>query len=127
MRRALMLTPSRGRGGGIERYAETIESAFDCQSVGYQRIDLGQPGISAHAKLVAQSRIALRELGDQTRLVLMHRALLPAAAALARDPIVSGISVVCHGSDVWARRLSLRSHLESCLMRRSDVRMIAVK
>jgi phosphatidyl-myo-inositol dimannoside synthase len=120
-----MLTPSRGRGGGIERYAETLEWAFGCQGVQYRRLDLGRPGVSAHVRLLAQSRAVLRESNKPTRLVLLHRALLPVAAFLARDPVVSGISVVCHGSDVWAGRLHPRSHVESHLMRRPEVRVIA--
>jgi phosphatidylinositol alpha-1,6-mannosyltransferase len=121
-----MLTPSRGRGGGIERYAETLEWALDRQSVQYQRLDLDQPGVSAHRRLVAQSRALIRDAGEPTRLVVLHRALLPAAALLARDPEVSGISVVCHGSDVWAGRLSPRSQVEYLLMRQSGVRVVAV-
>ena len=31
--RALLLTPSFGQGGGIERYAETLEWAFAAQGV----------------------------------------------------------------------------------------------
>jgi phosphatidylinositol alpha-1,6-mannosyltransferase len=123
-RRALMLTPSHGRGGGIERYAETLEWAFGSQYVECARLDLGAPGIAAHARLLAQARKILRESGKPTRLVLLHRALLPAAAILAREPVVSGISVVCHGSDVWASRLSPRSHVESRLMRMANVRVV---
>jgi phosphatidylinositol alpha-1,6-mannosyltransferase len=124
VRRVLMLTPSRGRGGGIERYAETLEWAFGCQGVEYRRLDLSRPGVSAHVRLLAQSRAVLRESDKPTRLVLLHKALLPVAALLARDEVVSGISVVCHGSDVWAGRLHPRSHVESHLMRRPDVRVI---
>ena len=121
-----MLTPSRGRGGGIERYAETLEWAFGCQSVEYQRIDLRRAGVSAHATLLTHVRAILRESGGPTRLVLLHRALLPAAYLLARHPEVAGISVVCHGSDVWTGRLRPRSHVESHLMRQSGVRVITV-
>ncbi|MGH9919526.1 MAG: glycosyltransferase family 4 protein [Nitrososphaerales archaeon] len=123
-RRALMLTPSRGRGGGIERYADTLEWVFDCQNVDYQRIDLNRPGVSAHAALLAQSRAVVRGSGEPIRLVLLHRALLPVAALLARSPVVSGISVVCHGSDVWGGRLRARSYVEGRLMRQSSVRVV---
>jgi phosphatidyl-myo-inositol dimannoside synthase len=126
MTHALILTPSRGLGGGIERYAETLEWAFGCQGVEYMRVDLARPGFSAHARLLAQSRALLRESSEPIRLVLVHRALLPAAALLARHPAVSGTSVVCHGSDVWAGRLHPRSHLENHLMRQSGVRVITV-
>jgi phosphatidylinositol alpha-1,6-mannosyltransferase len=125
-RRVLMLTPSRGRGGGIERYAETLECAFICQNAEYRRIDLSRPGISGQARLLSEARAVLRESGKATRLVLLHRALLPLAALLAIDPVVCGISVVCHGNDVWASRFRFRSHVESRLMRQSKVRVIAV-
>ncbi len=125
-RRALILTPSRGRSGGIERYTETLEWAFDCQGVAYRRIDLRRSGVCAHAGLFAQARAALRESGEPTRLVLAHRALLPAAALLARDRAVSGISVICHGRDAWGGRFRARSYAESCLMRQPSVRVIAV-
>jgi phosphatidyl-myo-inositol dimannoside synthase len=124
--RALMLTPSRGRGGGIERYAETLEWAFSRQGVQCERLDLSAPGASGHARLLAQSRSVLRGRDGPTRLVLLHRALLPVAALLAREATVSGISVVCHGGEVWASRYRPRSHVESYLMRRSDVRIVAV-
>jgi phosphatidylinositol alpha-1,6-mannosyltransferase len=124
VRRVLMLTPSRGRGGGIERYAETLEWAFSSQDVACQRLDLDGAGIAAQARLFASSRTALRESGGRTRLVLLHRALLPVAALLARDPAVSGTSVVCHGSDVWAGILRPRSHVESWLMRRPRMRAV---
>jgi glycosyltransferase involved in cell wall biosynthesis len=48
------------------------------------------------------------------------------AALLARRRAVSGISVICHGSDVWGARSRLRWQLESRLMRRHDVRLVAV-
>jgi hypothetical protein len=45
---------------------------------------------------------------------------------LARRHRVDGISVVCHGSDVWKSRRTPRSGLETWLMRRHDVRLVAV-
>jgi phosphatidylinositol alpha-1,6-mannosyltransferase len=126
MTRALMLTPSLNLGGGIERYAETLEWAFDRQGVEYERVDLSRSGVSAHTALLAQSRAVLQMSAEPTRLVLMHRALLPVAALLARDPVVSGTSLVCHGSEVWAGRFRPRSHVEGLLMRHSGVRVVTV-
>jgi phosphatidyl-myo-inositol dimannoside synthase len=123
-RRALILAPSRGRGGGIERYAETLEWAFDSQNVDYHRIDLNRSGISAHSALLAESRAVVRGSGEPIRLVLLHRALLPVAALLARNPLVSGISVICHGSDVWGDRLRARSYIEGRLMQQPGVRVV---
>lgn len=124
-RRVLMLAPSRGRGGGIERYAETLEWALSSEGVAYDRLDLHGAGLGAQTRLLASARTALRDSGERTRLVLLHRTLLPVAALLARDPAVSGTSVICHGSDAWSGILRPRSHLESWLMRRPRVRAVA--
>jgi phosphatidylinositol alpha-1,6-mannosyltransferase len=124
--RVLLLTPSRGRGGGIERYVETLEWAFTKQGVEYGRIDLLRAGASAHARLLGEGRNHLRASGTPTRLVLAHRALLPVASLLVRERSVQGISVVCHGSDVWATRPRARRRVENHLLRRPSVRVVAV-
>ncbi len=120
----MILAPSHSRGGGIERYAETLEWAFGIQGVACNRFDLRRSGVGAHADLLSRSRAALRESDEPTRIVAMHRALLPIATLLARDSVVSGISVLCHGNDVWSSGLRARSHLEAALMRRRDVRVV---
>lgn len=123
---ALLLTPSRGLGGGIERYVDTLEWAFSAQGVGFQRIDLHRSGGRAHARMLAQARLQLRDQPRPTRLILAHRALLPVASLLAREHSVCGISVICHGSDVWGRRHRPRQNVEHFLMRRPGVRVVAV-
>jgi phosphatidyl-myo-inositol dimannoside synthase len=124
--RVLMLTPSRGLGGGIERYAETVEWAFADQSVEHRRIDLHSSGPVAHARMLAEARRQLRMARVPTRLVLLHRALLPVASVLARDALVEGTSVVCHGSDVWDKSLRPRRYAELRLMRLPRVRVVGV-
>jgi glycosyltransferase involved in cell wall biosynthesis len=124
--RALLLTPSCGLGGGIERYTETIEWAFAQQGVSYQRLDLRRPGAAAHARLLADARALLRGRAGPTRLVLAHCHLLPVAALLARQPQVRGITVLCHGTDVWGNRLAPRWHVLKRLMRGPEVRVVAV-
>ena len=124
--RALLLAPSRGLGGGIERYLQTVESAFDDAGVASLRVDLSCPGPAGHRALLAEATSALASMAGpaRPRLVAGHRSLLPVAAVLARTRQVDGISVVCHGSDVWRSRTP-RSGLESWLMRRHDVRLVA--
>ena len=122
----LILSPSRGLGGGIERYVPTVESAFTDRGVSYQRLDLTRSGPAGHRALLARAATALSVMARPARLVLGHRALLPVAALLARTRLVSGISVICHGSDVWGDRSGPRRQLESWLMRRRDVRLVAV-
>jgi phosphatidyl-myo-inositol dimannoside synthase len=124
--RVLLLTPSRGLGGGIERYAETVEWAFADQGVEHRRIDLHSSGPVAHARLLAEARRQLRMARGPTRLVLLHRTLLPVASVLARDALVEGTSVVCHGSDVWDKPLRPRRYAELRLMRLPRVRVIGV-
>jgi phosphatidylinositol alpha-1,6-mannosyltransferase len=124
--RVLLLSPSRGQGGGIERYVETLEWAVATEGVDCQRLDLSSAGTRAHLRLLARARAVLRTESGPVRLVVAHRALLPVAALLARDPAVCGMSVVCHGTDVWDSRWRLRRSLERRLMRRADVRVVAV-
>jgi glycosyltransferase involved in cell wall biosynthesis len=122
----LLLAPSRGLGGGIERYVQTVQSALDERGVPCRRLDLARPGPAGHRALLKEAAAALAGPGKPARVILGHRALLPVAALLARRRAVSGISVICHGSDVWGARSRLRWQLESRLMRRHDVRLVAV-
>jgi phosphatidyl-myo-inositol dimannoside synthase len=124
--RAVLLTPSRGRGGGIERYSDTLQWAFAEQGVECQRIDLIGSGVSAHARMLAQARKRMRSSPLPTRLILTHRALLPVASLLAKGELVCGISVVCHGNDVWGPRHLARRSVENRLMRSARVRVVAV-
>jgi phosphatidyl-myo-inositol dimannoside synthase len=124
--RVLLLCPSRGLGGGIERYVETLEWAFATEGVTFHRVDLRRPGAAAHVDMRSESMKHLRAESTAARIVVAHRALLPVASLLARDPQVAGVSVVCHGSDVWGTRLHPRWHIENHLMRRSRVRVVAV-
>jgi glycosyltransferase involved in cell wall biosynthesis len=123
---ALLLTPSRGLGGGIERYVETVEAAFADQAVTSVRLDLARPGLRAHRDLLAAASDALAETAGPVRLIVAHTSLLPVAALAARRHPVSGISVICHGSEVWGRRSGPRRRLETRLMRRRDMRIVAV-
>jgi phosphatidyl-myo-inositol dimannoside synthase len=124
--RVLLLSPSRGLGGGIERYVETVEWAFAAEGVECQRLDLRGSGARAHARLLAQGRAILRAGSEPARLIVAHRALLPTAALLARDPAARGVSVVCHGSEMWGSRWRPRRSLERRLMRGAGVRVVAV-
>ena len=125
-RRVLLLTPSAGRGGGIERYAETLEWAFGTQGIEYSRIDLNGSGPAAHARMLVQCRQDLRASGAPTRVVVAHPGLLPAAWLAARKVTAEGISVVCHGIDIWGKQHGPRRLIENNLMRRPRVRVASV-
>jgi phosphatidyl-myo-inositol dimannoside synthase len=124
--RVLLLSPSRGLGGGIERYVATVEWAFAAEGVECQRLDLSGHGARAHTKLLAQGRAILRADSQPARLVVAHRALLPVAALLARNSPACRVSVVCHGSEIWGSRWRPRRSLERRLMRSAGVRVVAV-
>ena len=122
----LLLAPSGGLGGGIERYVQTVQSAFDDAGVVSLRLNLARPGPAGHRTLLAAGAAALAAMTGPVRLVIAHRALLPVASLLARTRQVDGVSVICHGSDVWGSRWGPRRGLEGWLMRRPDVRLVAV-
>jgi phosphatidyl-myo-inositol dimannoside synthase len=122
----LLLAPSRGLGGGIERYVETVQSAFRDREVACKRLDLPRPGPAGHRRLLAAASAALAGQADAARVIVAHRALLPVAVLLSRIRRVRGISVICHGIEAWGARTSLRWQLESRMMRSSGVRLVAV-
>lgn len=128
--RVLLLAPSRGLGGGIERYTDTLEWAFAAQGVECLRVDLHQGSQGsrafAHARLLSEARRHLQASTVPTRLIVAHRALLPMASLAARERAACGISVICHGSDVWGAQFRARRSIEDHLMGRHDVRVVAV-
>ena len=124
--RVFLLAPSGGLGGGIERYVETLESGFAEMGVPCHRFDLVSAGARSHLTLLSITREALRSRPQPTRLVVGHRALLPVATVLAREPMVRGMSVLCHGSESWGGRFRPRRFAERQLMRRPGVRVVAV-
>ncbi len=126
----LLLTPSCGLGGGIERYAETLEWVLASKGILYQRLDLtrGDTGsrLAHQARLVARSRKTIATMGSPVQVIVVHRSLLPAAALILQGSTHKHISVICHGSDVWGRRPAMRRTIENRLMRSPGVRVIAV-
>ena len=124
--RVLVLCPSRGLGGGIERYVETLEWALGTQGVCCQRLDLSRAGTRGQAAMLSDGRKLLRESSGPVRLVVGHRAMLPVASFLAREDSVCGIWLLCYGQEVWTAGLRPRRVLERCLMRRRDVRVVAI-
>jgi glycosyltransferase involved in cell wall biosynthesis len=124
--RVLLLAPSRGLGGGIERYVRSVQSAFDETGVPCLRLDLAGPRLARHRALLSEAAAALAGLSEPVRVVVAHRAMLPVATVLARSRKVDGISVICHGSDIWGSQWAPRWRLESLLMRRPNVRVVAV-
>ena len=124
--RTLLLTPSRGLGGGIERYSATLESVLQASEISYMRLDLHGSGARAHASLLAAAKRHVRANSGKARLILAHRTLLPLGIILGRQCSVEGISVLFHGGEVWNRRRGLRQLLEMHAMRQPGIRAVAV-
>jgi phosphatidyl-myo-inositol dimannoside synthase len=124
--RVLLLTPSSGLGGGIERYVETLEWAIAAQGVACQRLDLSQAGIQAHKAMLASGRELLRASSEPVRLVAGHPALLPVATLLARESTVCSTWVLCYGDDIWSAGLHPRRMIERSLMRKRKVHVVAI-
>lgn len=123
---ALLLAPSAGMGGGIERYLATVVDAFDRLGVQYWRENLRPSDdgrIAQHCSVARGATAWLEGQEHPVRIVVGHRALLPVAVWLdRRHSVVSGISVLLHGTDVWGSRW----RPEAALLRSSRVRAIAV-
>jgi glycosyltransferase involved in cell wall biosynthesis len=121
----LLLAPSRGLGGGIERYVSTVEDAFTGNAVPYRRLDLILPGLPGgtgrRIGFVREVRRAVRSTPDPVRLVLAHRNLLPVVHAVSRYPGFAGATVVLHGSELWSASRARGART----MRRPDVRVVA--
>jgi phosphatidyl-myo-inositol dimannoside synthase len=122
----LLLAPSEGLGGGIERYVSTVEAVFKRFEVPYRRLNLiGHDrvhGLNTKLRFVQEARRAVRCSSGPTRLVVVHRNLLPVVSAVASLSNYSGATVILHGREIWSRG-NVRGHW---LMQRPDVRVVAV-
>lgn len=124
--RVLLLTPSIGLGGGIERYVAAIEAAFVAEQVQHTRLDLlaGQQRSTPLRKVQFTRRAlsGIRRAREPVWVILAHRNLLPLIPLASRLPNFAGASVILHGSELWSRnRLADRR-----LLRRPDLRVVAV-
>jgi glycosyltransferase involved in cell wall biosynthesis len=123
--KVLLLAPSRGLGGGIERYVDTVQAAFDSSPVRCRRLDLID-GVRPHGTLAKvhfglSVRRAVRSADEPVRLVFAHRNLLPVLRLVDRLDHYGGASVILHGCEIWSGRQRARR-----LLRRGDVRAVAV-
>lgn len=123
---ALLVAPSAGLGGGIERYVRTVEAVLTEGGITYQRMNLreGEEGHPSFSKKVAFTRevhARLRRQDRPTRLIIAHRNLLPVAAVAQGAPMHQGTTLICYGKEVWQRwRLPWRRLL------RDQVRVLAI-
>jgi len=102
----LLLAPSVGLGGGIERYVDAIAAALGAAGVDCRRLNLreGNQPLTALARL-RFARAVRRMVADghgPMRLVIAHVNLLPVLALVARHPNYAGASVIIHGGEIWS-------------------------
>jgi phosphatidyl-myo-inositol dimannoside synthase len=124
--RVLILAPSVGLGGGIERYVASIEAVLAGAGVQFQRLSLRHPGeeltLGLRLRFVGSVRAAVRTSERPVRLVIAHVNLLAVNPWIRRLPAFRGAVVLVHGCEIWAgRRIRGRRWL-----RRGGVRAVAV-
>ena len=72
-------------GGGIERYVQTVQSAFDDAGVTSLRLDLTRPGLPGTGRCSSEGTAALAAMAGPVRIVIAHRALLPVATVASPE------------------------------------------
>jgi glycosyltransferase involved in cell wall biosynthesis len=121
----LIVAPSRGLGGGIERYSAAIEATLQSDGIHCRRMDLRAPerpgGLASKARFLSEVGRAVRSSGTPTRLVVTHRNLLPVVYPAARQRHYAGTTVILHGHETWSDQRRRASRI----MRRADVRVVA--
>jgi phosphatidylinositol alpha-1,6-mannosyltransferase len=124
--RVLLLAPSNGLGGGIERYLSTVQAAFDQYGVPYRRIDLTWPGNhngpQAKLRFVREVTHALRTSIGPVQLIFAHNNLLPVLRIVAPMRHFAGATAILYGREIWSARRPRGWRT----MRRSDVRVITI-
>lgn len=123
--RALMLAPSGGLGGGIERYLDSVQSALESRDVPVHRLDLltrrSGSGRARKLDFIRRARKAVARSQTPLRVIVGHRNLAAALPMLRRLPSYAGSSVVLHGSEMW----SGRSRRGCRTLQAPDVRLVA--
>jgi phosphatidylinositol alpha-1,6-mannosyltransferase len=127
LQRVLLLAPSEGLGGGIERYVRGVESALLDTGITYERMNLrrageGHPSLRRKLAFSAQVRTALSADSRRTRIVAAHAGLLPVTFLARTAAAYDGTVVIYHGVEVWSTRRPPGHRVA----RHSDVRAIAV-
>lgn len=124
--RVLLLAPSVGLGGGIERYVAAIEAAFVAEQVRHTRLDLlaGQERSTLRHKAQFTRRVLshIRRADEPVWVILAHRNLLPLILFAGRLRNFAGASVILHGCELWSRK----RHAGRWLLHRPGLRVVAV-
>ncbi|MBX6390622.1 MAG: glycosyltransferase family 4 protein, partial [Frankia sp.] len=106
--RVLLLAPSRGLGGGIERYLGFVEERLRTGGADVQRLDLRSPGtlpgVGARLRFTAAAMRAARRTAPLDAVLAGHPNLIPVAAAAATLGQARRAPVMFYGTDIWVRR-----------------------
>jgi len=106
--RVLLLSPSRGLGGGIERYLMTVEETLRAGGADLVRLDLlgpdGDLSLATRSRFLLRALDVARRFGRTDSVITGHANLIPVAAAVARLTRASLGPVVFHGTDIWDLR-----------------------
>ncbi|CAI7976883.1 Glycosyltransferase [Frankia sp. Hr75.2] len=109
--RVVLLAPSRGLGGGIERYLGTIEDHLRAGGADIRRFDLLDASTShtvhSQARYILRTLASISRLGRVDSIVVGHVSLAPVACLAARLAGAHRVPVVFHGIDIWGRRRAL--------------------
>lgn len=122
----LLLAPSQGLGGGIERYVSTVESALRLRQVPCLRLNLltdqSSASLPRKVQFVRQVHHAIATSDVPVRVIAAHRDLLPVVMFVRQLSSYRDAVVIQHGIEVWAGRRPLGQRLVA----RPDIRVVAV-
>lgn len=108
----MLLALSRGLGGGIERYLDTVEDRLRAGGGDVRRFDMLEPSTSlttgARIGYTLRMLAAVRRLGPVDSVVAGHVNLVPAASVAARLTGARRIPVLFYGREIWTMRRILR-------------------
>lgn len=112
MPRVLLLAPSQGLSGGIERYLAAVEGSLRSGGAEVHRFDLLTPEVSlttsTRAEYLLRTLTVARRLGPVGSVVVGHVGLAPVGSAAARLTGARQMPVVFHGNDIWGMRRALQ-------------------
>ncbi|ADP80273.1 glycosyltransferase [Pseudofrankia inefficax] len=106
--RVLLLAPSGGLGGGVERYLGTVEERLRAGGAEVHRLDLYGPsrprGARAQLRFAAATLRAARRFAPLDAVLTGHPSLIPVAAAAAAAGRAERAPVLFYGTDIWRTR-----------------------
>ncbi|MDT3443984.1 MULTISPECIES: glycosyltransferase family 4 protein [unclassified Pseudofrankia] len=113
--RVLLLAPSGGLGGGIERYLGTVEERLRVGGADVHRLDLRgparPPGLRARLRFVVTALRTAVRVGPFDAVVTGHPNLIPVAAAAVPLARARHGPVFFYGIDIWGLRRRNRAIL----------------